>query len=136
MPRRDAQSQSAAASARTDDLAALLRNAGLAELVGEGEFKLPDDADFSFDGDGTPYAMRTWGAIFVEVGVDPELGLIRLRRAVGAYSAGRIINPKTARSQMTGGIIWGWGKATMEQSIPSRPTAGGSPRICRTSRSR
>ena len=54
--------------------------------------------------------------IFVEVGVDPDFGLLRLRRAVGVYSAGRIINSRTARSQMTGGIIWGWGKATMEES--------------------
>jgi xanthine dehydrogenase YagR molybdenum-binding subunit len=105
------------------DLAAQLRGAGLAELVGEGEFRLPDDAEFSLDGTGTPYAMRTWGAVFIEVGVDPELGVIRFRRAVGAYSAGRIINPTTARSQMIGGMIWGWGKATMEQSIPE-PTYG------------
>ena len=105
------------------DLAALIRNAGVGELVAEGEHKLPDDAEFSLDGSGTPYAMRTWGAVFVEVGVDPELGLIRFRRAVGAYSAGRIINPKTARSQMTGGMVWAWGKATMEQSIPE-PTYG------------
>ena len=68
------------------------------------------------DGEGTPYAMRTFGAVFVEVGVDPELGLLRLRRAVGSYSAGRIINPRTAKAQMTGGIIWGWGMAAMEQS--------------------
>ena len=54
--------------------------------------------------------------IFVEVGVDPDFGLLRLRRAVGVYSAGRIVNPLTARAQMTGGIIWGWGKATMEES--------------------
>jgi xanthine dehydrogenase YagR molybdenum-binding subunit len=54
--------------------------------------------------------------VFVEVGVDPELGLLRLRRAVGSYSAGRIVNPLTARAQMIGGIIWGWGKAAMEQS--------------------
>jgi xanthine dehydrogenase YagR molybdenum-binding subunit len=60
--------------------------------------------------------MRTFGAIFVEVAIDPELGLLRLRRAVGAYSAGRIINPLTARAQMTGGIIWGWGNVAMEQS--------------------
>jgi xanthine dehydrogenase YagR molybdenum-binding subunit len=105
------------------DLAALMRNAGVSELVAEGEFKLPDDAQFSLDGSGTPYAMRTWGAVFIEVGVDPELGVIRFRRAAGAYSAGRIINPKTARSQMTGGMIWAWGKATMEQSIPE-PTYG------------
>jgi xanthine dehydrogenase YagR molybdenum-binding subunit len=74
-------------------------------------------------GKGTPYAMRTFGAIFVEVGVDPELGLLRLRRAVGSYSAGRIINPRTARAQMTGAIIWGWGMAAMEAS-PSEPTLG------------
>jgi xanthine dehydrogenase YagR molybdenum-binding subunit len=51
------------------------------------------------------------------VAVDPELGLLRLRRAVGSYSAGRIINPRTARSQMTGGMIWGWGMAAMEASV-------------------
>src|SRR5207244_8601254 len=84
---------------------------------------LAGGAPFSGDGEGTAYAMRTWGTIFLEVGVDPDLGLLRLRRAVGAYSAGRIINPKTARSQMTGGIIWGWGKATMEESI-QEPTYG------------
>jgi xanthine dehydrogenase YagR molybdenum-binding subunit len=60
--------------------------------------------------------MRTFGVIFVEVGVDPELGLLRLRRAVGSYSVGRIINPRTALAQMTGGIIWGWGMAAMEAS--------------------
>jgi xanthine dehydrogenase YagR molybdenum-binding subunit len=60
--------------------------------------------------------MNTFGAIFVEIGFDPELGIVRLRRAVGRYSAGRIINPRTARAQMLGGIVWGWGKATMEVS--------------------
>ena len=93
-----------------------LDRAGLDELVGEGTFALPGGAQFTQDGAGTPYAMRTWGVIFVEVGVDPDFGLLRLRRAVGVYSAGRIVNPLTARAQMTGGIIWGWGKATMEES--------------------
>ena len=93
-----------------------MTEAGVSELVGEGKFALPENAPFNADGEGTPYAMRTFGAIFVEVGVDPELGLLRLRRAVGSYSAGRIINPRTAKAQMTGGIIWGWGKAAMEQS--------------------
>ena len=93
-----------------------LDRAGIDELVGEGTFALPGDAGFNADGAATPYAMRTWGVIFVEVGVDPDFGLLRLRRAVGVYSAGRIVNPVTARAQMTGGIIWGWGKATMEES--------------------
>jgi xanthine dehydrogenase YagR molybdenum-binding subunit len=60
--------------------------------------------------------MHTWGAVFVEVGVDDRLGIVRLRRAVAGYSAGKIVNPRTARSQMVGGIIWGWGQATMEES--------------------
>src|SRR5439155_14694402 len=69
------------------------------------------------NGLGTPYAMFGWGAVFVELGVDRDLGLIRLRRVVARYSAGRIINPLTARSQMIGGIVWEWGKATMEASL-------------------
>ncbi|MFC3077793.1 xanthine dehydrogenase family protein molybdopterin-binding subunit [Phenylobacterium terrae] len=102
------------------DVRAALRRAS-AEVVGEGRFRLPGNAPFDADGGTSPYAMRTWGAVFVEVGIDEDFGIIRLRRAVGAYSAGRIINPKTARSQMTGGIIWGWGKAAME-GTPFEPT--------------
>ena len=64
-----------------------LDRAGLDELVGEGTFALPGGAQFNQDGAGTPYAIRTWGVIFVEVGVDPDFGLLRLRRAVGVYSA-------------------------------------------------
>jgi xanthine dehydrogenase YagR molybdenum-binding subunit len=53
----------------------------------------------------------------------PDLGLVRLSRFVGAYDAGRIINPKTARSQAIGGIIWGVGQALLEQS-QTDPTMG------------
>ena len=112
---RDITKQLADLGLDADPLAAMDR-ADVDQLVGEGTFGLPDGAQMSMDGAGTPYAMRTWGVIFVEVGVDPDFGLLRLRRAVGVYSAGRIINPITARAQMTGGIIWGWGKATMEES--------------------
>jgi xanthine dehydrogenase YagR molybdenum-binding subunit len=93
----------------------VMSQAGVAEIIGEGEWAPPGGA-FESDGGKGPYAMKTFGVIFVEVGVDPELGLLRLRRAVGAYSAGRIINPRTARGQMIGGIVWGWGMAVMEQS--------------------
>ena len=92
-----------------------LRAAGIDELIGEGRFVTPGGV-MNLDGEHTPSALRTWGAIFVEVGVDRDFGLIRLRRAVGVYSAGRILNPVTARAQMIGGIIWGWGKATLEAS--------------------
>jgi len=93
-----------------------MRRASVPEIVAEGCFALPGGKPFEADGSLTPYAMRTFGAVFVEVAVDPELGLLRLRRAVGSYSAGRIINVRTARAQMTGGIIWGWGMAAMEAS--------------------
>jgi len=98
------------------DLAALMRASRQSEIVGEGSFNV-GEAPVSFNGGGTPYAMQAWGANFVEVGVDRDLGLIRLRRVVARYSAGRIINPLTARSQMIGSITWEWGKATMEASL-------------------
>jgi xanthine dehydrogenase YagR molybdenum-binding subunit len=98
------------------DLAKLMGPANVDEIIGEGRFALPDKAPASLNGAGTPWAMQTWGANFLEVGVDRDLGLIRLRRVVARYSAGRIVNPLTARSQMVGAIIWEWGKATMEVS--------------------
>jgi len=63
-----------------------------------------------------PKAIFSFAAVFAEVCVDEELGRVRLRRLVGAYDAGRIINPKLARSQAIGGIIWGTGQALTEQS--------------------
>ena len=94
----------------------VMRAAGVFEIVGSGDWAPAPGLEFEGDGGKGPYAMKTFGAVFVEVAVDPELGLLRLRRVVGAYSAGRIVNPLTARAQMTGGIIWGWGMAAMEQS--------------------
>lgn len=61
-------------------------------------------------------AVFSFAAMFAEVSVDQDLGLVRLRRYVGAYDAGRIINPRTARSQAIGGIIWGVGQALTEAS--------------------
>jgi xanthine dehydrogenase YagR molybdenum-binding subunit len=63
------------------------------------------------------YSMHAFGAILVEVAVDPDLGETRVRRIVGAYGAGRIVNPKTTRSQCIGGMIGGIGMALMEHSL-------------------
>jgi xanthine dehydrogenase YagR molybdenum-binding subunit len=63
------------------------------------------------------FSMHAFGAVFAEVAVDPDLGETRVRRIVGAYGAGRIVNPKTARSQCIGGMIGGIGMALMEHSI-------------------
>ena len=61
--------------------------------------------------------MHAFGAVFVEVVVDPDLGETRVSRIVGAYDAGRIVNPKLARSQCIGGMIGGIGMALMEHSV-------------------
>ncbi|HVX33973.1 MAG TPA: xanthine dehydrogenase family protein molybdopterin-binding subunit [Solirubrobacterales bacterium] len=61
-----------------------------------------------------PLGLLTFGAQFVEVAVDPELGLVRVRRMVGAFAPGRVLNPKLARSQLIGGMLWGLGQALLE----------------------
>jgi xanthine dehydrogenase YagR molybdenum-binding subunit len=62
------------------------------------------------------YSMHAFGAIFVEVTVDPDLGVARMRRALGVYGAGRIINPRLAMSQCLGGLVGGIGMALQEQT--------------------
>lgn len=63
------------------------------------------------------YARGVHSAAFVEVEVDEELGTVTVTRALTAVAAGRIINPKTARSQILGGMVWGISKALMEESV-------------------
>lgn len=63
------------------------------------------------------FSMHAFGAVFAEVAVDPDVGTIRLRRAVGAYGIGRVVNPRLARSQCTGGMIGGMGMALMERTV-------------------
>src|SRR3981081_4583131 len=63
------------------------------------------------------YAMHAHGAVFAEVKVDPDLGQIRVTRLVGAFAAGRVINPRMVRSQIYGGMIWGVSFALHEQAI-------------------
>ncbi|HKA01078.1 MAG TPA: molybdopterin cofactor-binding domain-containing protein, partial [Candidatus Solibacter sp.] len=95
---------------------ALMRESGVGELVAEGAFTLPNGAPFDAHGGASGYSMHTWSAIFVEMEVDEALGRARMRRCVAGYSAGRVLNPRTARSQMIGGIIWGFGRAMLEES--------------------
>jgi xanthine dehydrogenase YagR molybdenum-binding subunit len=61
-----------------------------------------------------PLGLLTFGAQFAEVAVDPEMGLVRVRRLLGAFAPGRVVNPKLARSQLMGGMLWGLGQALLE----------------------
>lgn len=68
------------------------------------------------------YSMHSFGAVFAEVRVDPELGTVRVARLVGAYGVGRVLNAKTARSQLIGGMVYGLGQALTEDTILDRHT--------------
>jgi xanthine dehydrogenase YagR molybdenum-binding subunit len=96
--------------------AELLGRNGLSNLVGDGDYNPVEEVN------GLK-AVFSFSAVFAEVRVDLDLGRVRVSRVVGAYDAGRIINPKTARSQAIGGIIWGVGQALLEQS-ETDPTLG------------
>jgi len=63
------------------------------------------------------FASRSFGAVFAEVRVDPDLGIIRVPRIVATYSVGRLLNEKTGLSQLQGGIVWGVGMALFEESL-------------------
>jgi len=62
-------------------------------------------------------AQNTHSAVFAEVKVDEQIGVVRVTRVVNAVAAGRILNPKTAGSQILGGVVWGIGMALHEETV-------------------
>jgi xanthine dehydrogenase YagR molybdenum-binding subunit len=62
------------------------------------------------------YASQAFGAHFVQVRVDPDLGTVRVERVVSAFDGGRILNAKTANSQFVGSIVWGISMALFERT--------------------
>ncbi|WDV49585.1 xanthine dehydrogenase family protein molybdopterin-binding subunit [Streptomyces coeruleorubidus] len=67
---------------------------------------------------------HSFGAQFAEVAVDPATGEVRVRRMLGIFAAGRIVNPLTARNQLVGGMIWGISMALHEEAVRDRATGG------------
>ena len=63
------------------------------------------------------YSMHAFGAVFVEVTVDEDLGEIRVPRVVGVYGVGKLMNEKTGYSQLMGGIVWGISLALFEETL-------------------
>jgi xanthine dehydrogenase YagR molybdenum-binding subunit len=63
------------------------------------------------------HSIHTFGAHFAEVGVDADTGEIRLRQMLGVFSPGRVLNHKTARSQLIGGMTFGVGMALLEEAV-------------------
>jgi xanthine dehydrogenase YagR molybdenum-binding subunit len=89
-------------------IAAVMRHAGVDRIVQEKSTTFADDVS---------HAHNTHSAIFAEVKVDEQLDVIRVSRIVSAVAAGRILNTKTARSQIMGGVVWGIGMALHEETL-------------------
>lgn len=100
---------------RSETLSDLIRRAAPKGLTVEGEIRPAQDA--------RDWSQHTYGAHYCEVGVDPVTGEVRVRRMLGVFAAGRILNAKTARSQLTGGMIWGAASA-LHEGNPVDPRYG------------
>ncbi|MFL6693338.1 MAG: xanthine dehydrogenase family protein molybdopterin-binding subunit, partial [Ramlibacter sp.] len=83
------------------------------KLAGDGGLTVQGEIQ---SGDMTKkYSQQAYGAEFAEVAVDTESGEVRVRRMLGVFAAGRILNIKTATSQAIGGMIWGISNALFEE---------------------
>jgi xanthine dehydrogenase YagR molybdenum-binding subunit len=83
----------------------------LTDLVGTG---MDADGEIQPGSNNKNFSQQSYGAHFAEVGVDMDTGEVRLRRMLGVFTAGRVLNAKTARSQAIGGMVFGVGAALHE----------------------
>ena len=95
-------------ASRAVSLADAMRHGGVDRIEQEKSTTFADDGS---------HAHNTHSAVFAEVKVDQQLGVIRVTRIVSAVAAGRILNTKTARSQILGGMVWGIGMALHEETL-------------------
>ena len=95
-------------SSRHESYGSILSRAQRDELVVEAEAPPPIELQH--------WSMHSHSAVFCEVAVSAVTGEIRVRRLLGSYDCGRILNPKTATSQFRGGMIMGLGLALMEET--------------------
>jgi xanthine dehydrogenase YagR molybdenum-binding subunit len=98
---------------RSDAYGDILARAGSAEVIGTAKSARDPAA-------AAAHAMFSHGAVYAEVKVDPDLCQVRVTRLVGAFAAGRVINPRLVRSQYFGGMIWGISFALHEAAITDR----------------
>jgi xanthine dehydrogenase YagR molybdenum-binding subunit len=93
---------------RAVSIADAMRNGAIDRIEKEKTNSFPED---------NSHARNTHSAVFAEVKVDEQLGVIRVTRVVSAVAAGRILNTKTAHSQIMGGVVWGIGMALHEETV-------------------
>ncbi len=94
-------------------------SAGKTETLGElaGTLGIEASGDIAPGALAKQFSQQAYGAHFAEVGVNIDTGEIRVRRLLGVFAAGRILNEKTAKSQISGAMIWGVGTALHEDAV-------------------
>ena len=95
--------------ARDGAIAEILRGSALDSVSAQAETQPGEET--------RRFSFQSFGAHFVEVRYDEDLGRLRIARVTGVFDCGRILNHKTARSQIMGGIVWGIGMALMEETV-------------------
>jgi xanthine dehydrogenase YagR molybdenum-binding subunit len=95
-------------TSRTVSIADAMRSGAVDRIQKEKTNSFPDDSS---------HARNTHSAVFAEVKVDEQIGVIRVTRIVNAVAAGRVLNTKTAHSQIMGGVVWGIGMALHEETV-------------------
>jgi xanthine dehydrogenase YagR molybdenum-binding subunit len=101
---------------RAVPIAEAMRHGGVDRIKEKKSTKFSKENPYALRSDDS-YARNTHSAVFAEVKIDEQLGVIRVTRVVSAIAAGRILNPKTAGSQIMGGVVWGIGMALHEETL-------------------
>ena len=96
-------------SSKTETYGAILSRHGLKMIEARVDAKPGEEKE--------KYSMHSFGAQFAEVRVNPDSGEVRVSRWVGTFGVGRLLNAKTANSQLIGGIVYGIGMALMEHTV-------------------
>jgi xanthine dehydrogenase YagR molybdenum-binding subunit len=89
----------------------------IADAMRNGSMERIEKEETNSFKEDSKYARNTHSAIFAEVKVDEQIGIIRVTRVVNAVAAGRILNTKTAHSQIMGSVVWGIGMALHEETL-------------------
>jgi xanthine dehydrogenase YagR molybdenum-binding subunit len=93
------------------------RGVSIADAMRHGKLDRIEKEETHHFAEDKAHARNTHSAVFAEVKVDEQLGVIRVTRVVSAIAAGRILNTKTGHSQIMGGIVWGIGMALHEETV-------------------
>lgn len=93
------------------------RAISIADVMRYGQLERIEKQKLNQFAEDKSHARNTHSAVFAEVKIDEELGVVRVTRIVSAVAAGRILNTKTGRSQIMGGVVWGIGMALHEETV-------------------